>query len=37
MIQGINLLPITGGHLYLGYNPAYNKINYDELVTQQRR
>ena len=25
MIQGINMLPITGGHLYLGYHPAYVK------------
>ncbi|MFC0002562.1 glycosyl hydrolase [Micromonospora siamensis] len=32
MIQGINMLPVTGGHLYLGYNPAYNKTNYAELV-----
>ena len=31
-IQGINQLPITGSHLYLGLNPAYNKINYDEIV-----
>ena len=31
-IQGINMLPITGGHLYLGYHPAYIKINYDEMV-----
>ena len=32
MIQGINMLPVTGGHLYLGYNPAYMKTNYAELV-----
>ncbi|MEU7961283.1 glycosyl hydrolase [Micromonospora humida] len=32
MIQGINMLPVTGGHLYLGYRPAYNKANYAELV-----
>ncbi|TBL27237.1 hypothetical protein EYA84_29610, partial [Verrucosispora sp. SN26_14.1] len=32
MIQGINLLPITGGHLYLGYHPNYNSIKYQELV-----
>ncbi|MFJ6199836.1 glycosyl hydrolase [Micromonospora sp. NPDC092111] len=32
MIQGINMLPVTGGHLYLGYRPAYNKTNYAELV-----
>jgi endoglucanase Acf2 len=31
-IQGINQLPITGSHLYLGYHPAYNKINYAEVV-----
>lgn len=33
MIQGINQLPITGSHLYLGHTPAYNKINYNEMVT----
>ncbi|WP_329015987.1 glycosyl hydrolase [Micromonospora rifamycinica] len=32
MIQGINMLPVTGGHLYLGYRPAYNRANYAELV-----
>lgn len=31
-IHGINQLPITGSHLYLGLNPGYNKINYDEVV-----
>lgn len=31
-IQGINQLPITGSHLYLGLNPSYNKINYDAVV-----
>jgi endoglucanase Acf2 len=31
-IQGINQLPITGSHLYLGLHPTYNKINYDEIV-----
>ncbi|WP_231495941.1 glycosyl hydrolase [Cellulomonas sp. HZM] len=31
MIQGINLLPSTGGHLYLGYDPAYVKRNLAEL------
>jgi len=31
-IQGINQLPITGSHFYLGYRPAYNKINYAEVV-----
>ncbi|WP_033339979.1 glycosyl hydrolase [Catenuloplanes japonicus] len=32
MIQGINMLPVTGGHLYMGYNPAYVTTNYNELV-----
>ncbi|MFD0821222.1 glycosyl hydrolase, partial [Micromonospora zhanjiangensis] len=32
MIQGINQLPVTGGHLYLGYDPAYVRRNYAELV-----
>ncbi|TWJ25333.1 glycosyl hydrolase [Micromonospora endolithica] len=32
MIQGINMLPVTGGHLYMGQDPAYNKVNYAELV-----
>ena len=32
-IQGINMLPITGGHLYLGYRPEYVKKNYQEIVT----
>ncbi|MER7460262.1 glycosyl hydrolase [Micromonospora sp. NPDC126480] len=32
MIQGINMLPVTGGHLYLGHHPAYNVTNYQELV-----
>ena len=31
MIQGINLLPSTAGHLYLGYNPAYITRNIAEL------
>ncbi len=31
-IQGINMLPVTGGHLYLGYQPAYVKKNYAEIV-----
>ncbi|MFG2107303.1 glycosyl hydrolase [Micromonospora chersina] len=35
MIQGINMLPITGGHFYLGNDPAYVKANYDELVTNR--
>ncbi|MDZ5443353.1 glycosyl hydrolase [Micromonospora sp. 4G57] len=33
MIQGINMLPITGGHFYLGDDPAYVTANYNELVT----
>ncbi|MEV4466393.1 glycosyl hydrolase [Micromonospora echinofusca] len=32
MIQGINMLPVTGGHLYLGQYPASNRTNYQELV-----
>ena len=36
-IHGINMLPITGGHLYLGYRPEYVKKNYQEIVDQQRR
>ncbi|MEV0609138.1 glycosyl hydrolase [Polymorphospora rubra] len=32
MIQGINMLPITGGSLYMGYRPAYIGTNWDELV-----
>ncbi|MEV4708370.1 glycosyl hydrolase [Actinoplanes sp. NPDC049316] len=32
MIQGINMLPITGGHLYLGNDPAYVRSNYAEVV-----
>ena len=31
MIQGINLLPSTPGHLYLGYDPAYVRRNIAEL------
>jgi endoglucanase Acf2 len=31
-IQGINMLPVTGGHLYLGYHPEYVKKNYQEIV-----
>ncbi|HEX8488919.1 MAG TPA: glycosyl hydrolase [Propionibacteriaceae bacterium] len=31
-IQGINQLPITGSHLYMGKTPAYNKLNYAEVV-----
>ncbi|MDT4986629.1 MAG: hypothetical protein QOI74_723 [Micromonosporaceae bacterium] len=34
-IQGINMLPITGGHLYLGYNPAYVLTNYNEMISNR--
>jgi hypothetical protein len=34
-IQGINQLPITGGHLYLGYNPGYVMTNYNEMITNR--
>ncbi|OLB76540.1 MAG: hypothetical protein AUI14_18360, partial [Actinobacteria bacterium 13_2_20CM_2_71_6] len=34
-IQGINQLPVTGGHLYLGYNPAYVSTNYNEMITNR--
>ncbi|MER7008175.1 glycosyl hydrolase [Dactylosporangium sp. NPDC000555] len=33
MIQGINMLPITGGSFYLGYQPAYVTVNWNEMVT----
>lgn len=32
MIQGINTLPITGGHLYLGLRPDNVVENYDHMV-----
>ncbi|GGN30010.1 endoglucanase Acf2 [Actinoplanes campanulatus] len=32
-IHGINLLPVTGGHFYLGDDPAYVRRNYTEMVT----
>ena len=35
-IQGINMLPITGGHFYLGYHPDYVKKNYAEIVKRRR-
>ena len=31
-IQGINMLPVTGGHLYYGYNPGYVTTNYNDIV-----
>ncbi len=34
-IQGINMLPITGGHLYLGYKPGYVLTNYNEMITNR--
>jgi hypothetical protein len=33
-IQGINMLPVTGGHLYLGYHPEYVQRNYQEIVNR---
>ncbi|MEU4235704.1 glycosyl hydrolase [Actinoplanes sp. NPDC026619] len=32
-IHGINMLPVTGGHFYLGNDPAYVTRNYAEMVT----
>ena len=32
MVQGINTLPITGGHLYLGLRPTDVAENYNEMV-----
>ena len=37
MIQGINMLPITGGHFYLGDNPAYVHDQLQRAGHQQRR
>lgn len=34
-IHGINILPITGGSLYLGRDPAYVVANYDEIVAER--
>ena len=31
-IQGINMLPIQGGSLYLGRNPSYLAANYNQMV-----
>ncbi|GIJ70534.1 glycosyl hydrolase [Virgisporangium ochraceum] len=36
-IQGINMLPVTGGHFYLGNDPAYVRSNYAELVRNAGR
>nr|BFE60621.1 hypothetical protein GCM10020063_051470 [Dactylosporangium thailandense] len=33
MIQGINMLPVTGGSLYMGYKPSYIATNYNEMTT----
>lgn len=33
-IHGINMLPFTGGSLYLGRHPDYVKANYDEIVKE---
>ena len=33
-IHGINMLPLTGGSLYLGRRPGYVKANYDEIVKE---
>jgi len=33
-IHGINMLPFTGGSLYLGRHPDYVRANYDEAVTE---
>jgi endoglucanase Acf2 len=32
-IQGINLLPVTGGHLYLGDDPSYVAADYQDMLT----
>ncbi|MFE0463712.1 glycosyl hydrolase [Kitasatospora sp. NPDC058965] len=32
-IQGINLLPVTGGHLYLGDDPNYVLTDYKDMLT----
>ncbi|MFR9795690.1 glycosyl hydrolase [Streptomyces sp. MS06] len=36
-IQGINLLPVTGGYLYLGDDPAYVRADYQEMLRQSGR
>ena len=36
-IQGINMLPVTGGHFYMGNDPAYVRSNYAELVRNAGR
>lgn len=34
-IHGINILPLTGGSLYLGKHPDYVQTNYDEVVQER--
>lgn len=34
-IHGINILPVTGGSLYLGRDPGYVVANYDEIVAER--
>ena len=34
-IHGINILPLTGGSLYLGRDPGYVVANYDEIVAER--
>ena len=34
-IHGINILPLTGGSMYLGRNPEYVVQNYDEIVAER--
>ncbi len=36
-IQGINMLPVTGGHLYMGYNPGVRHHELRRDGAQQRR
>ena len=33
-IHGINMLPFSGGSLYLGRRPVYVKANYDEIIQE---
>jgi endoglucanase Acf2 len=35
-VHGINVLPLTGGSLYLGRRPAYVKRNWDAMVAANR-
>ncbi len=34
MIHGINMLPVTGASLYLGYYPDYVQQNFNEIVSE---